>query len=1051
MDASKNFSQTATLVTSALEKPVLDDRNYRVITLPNKLEALLIHDAEIDHSSAALDVNVGSFADPRHLCGLAHFCEHLLFMGTKKYPSENEYSKYLSEHSGHYNAYTASDETNYYFEISHEYLEEALDRFSQFFISPLFSPDCKDREIKAVDSENKKNLQNDTWRLHQLDRSLANKDHPYNKFSTGNLTTLDADPKQQGINVRDELLKFYDASYSANLMKLVVIGRESLDILQEWVTSKFSAVRNIDRPPPQYDGLPLTSNELKKIIRAVPIKNSRDLTVTFQVPDQYANYSSKPCVYYSHLIGHEGPGSLLHFLKEKELATELSAGCDHVVHGTDFFIIDIELTEKGLAEYEQILINIFQYLKMVEKTGPQKWIFEEMKDISVANFKFMPKSGASKTTSHLSSVMQRPYLPRERLLSVSLVRDFDPRQIEQFGTFLVPDNFRVNLTSQSFQGTLDHKEKWYGTEYSVTDISSELLEKLRNVDSNPELHIPSKNEFIATDFEVKKKEVSQPLKHPYLIKYNSQTKVWYKKDDTFWSPKGEVHISLKNPLSQSTPANTVKSFIFSEIISDQLVDFAYDAEVAGLSYDVSVLRSGFEIAISGYNHKLLILLERILKKIMTLEMNPGRFQVLKERVLRTYKNFGFGVPFREISLHGFFLLNENSWDVEDKIKELEALELDDLKAIIPALLRQFQVEILGIGNLSKEDVLKVYDLVTEIIHPSDLGQSQKVEGRSIWLPKGSTYYYNIDVKDKQNINSCIDYFLQVSRIADRRARTTVEILAQIGSERAFNQLRTKEQLGYVVFSGTKTTRTTIGYRVLIQSERTTDYLEKRIDNFLILLGNFLKSMSQEEYQDNVEALISKKLEKKKNLREEASRYWSHITSGYYDFLRHEEDVELMRTIDKQEVIEIFEQYISPQSKCRAKLVVSLRSQSPPDQSQEQMLGAAFINVALNRSINFEASEIQAFTEQCKDKNLDEIFNCLLPESLANKEMSPEEVEQFSHDMNTELELQLNREKPHVPEGIEIEDISIFKSQMSLTEAPTPVVNLSAFTEYEPKL
>jgi len=71
-------------VTDKLEKPALDDRSYRVIRLPNKLEALLVHDPDTDKASAAVNVNVGSFSDADDMPGMAHAVEHLLFMGTKK-------------------------------------------------------------------------------------------------------------------------------------------------------------------------------------------------------------------------------------------------------------------------------------------------------------------------------------------------------------------------------------------------------------------------------------------------------------------------------------------------------------------------------------------------------------------------------------------------------------------------------------------------------------------------------------------------------------------------------------------------------------------------------------------------------------------------------------------------------------------------------------------------------------------------------------------------------------------------------------------------------
>lgn len=71
-------------IADDLEKPDLDDRSYRVIELPNKLEALLAHDPQTDKASASLSVNVGNFSDDDDMPGMAHAVEHLLFMGTEK-------------------------------------------------------------------------------------------------------------------------------------------------------------------------------------------------------------------------------------------------------------------------------------------------------------------------------------------------------------------------------------------------------------------------------------------------------------------------------------------------------------------------------------------------------------------------------------------------------------------------------------------------------------------------------------------------------------------------------------------------------------------------------------------------------------------------------------------------------------------------------------------------------------------------------------------------------------------------------------------------------
>jgi hypothetical protein len=84
-------------VTDCLETPSLDDRLYRVIKLPNQLEVLLVHDADTDKASAAMDVNVGNFSDPPWLAGASHLIEHMLFMGTKKVTSSKHITSYATE------------------------------------------------------------------------------------------------------------------------------------------------------------------------------------------------------------------------------------------------------------------------------------------------------------------------------------------------------------------------------------------------------------------------------------------------------------------------------------------------------------------------------------------------------------------------------------------------------------------------------------------------------------------------------------------------------------------------------------------------------------------------------------------------------------------------------------------------------------------------------------------------------------------------------------------------------------------------------------------
>lgn len=235
---SKHCGRVTVLLTSA--------GLCRLIMLENGLEALLVSDPKTDKAAAAMDVKVGHLSDPEDLPGLAHFCEHLMFMGTEKvrrphptrrrfvnpntlsfsqYPDENDYTEFLTQHSGMSNAFTGLDQTNYFFDVAPQHLEPALDRFAQFFISPLFDPSCSEREANAVHSENSKNLQSDMWRFFQLDKSTSSRQHAYWRFGTGNRVTLWDEPISKGIDVRKRLIEWCEKHYSANTCKLSVVSK----------------------------------------------------------------------------------------------------------------------------------------------------------------------------------------------------------------------------------------------------------------------------------------------------------------------------------------------------------------------------------------------------------------------------------------------------------------------------------------------------------------------------------------------------------------------------------------------------------------------------------------------------------------------------------------------------------------------------------------------------------------------------------------------------------------------------------------------------------
>ncbi|KAI0025033.1 LuxS/MPP-like metallohydrolase [Xylariomycetidae sp. FL0641] len=942
-------------VTDQLETPSLDDRKYRVIRLPNKLEALLVHDPDTDKASAALDVNVGNFSDEEDMPGMAHAVEHLLFMGTKKYPAENAYNVYLSSHSGSSNAYTGSTSTNYFFDIAAKPsngeepsatnlspLHGGLDRFAQFFIDPLFLSSTLDRELRAVDSENKKNLQSDVWRLHQLEKSLSNPKHPYCHFSTGSFETLKTDPEAKGIDVRQKFIDFHAEHYSANRMKLCVLGRESLDVLETWVADLFSGVPNKDLPQNRWeDEVPFNKEHLGLQCFAKPVMDSRELNLFFPWLDEEMLFKCQPSRYLSHLIGHEGPGSIMAYIKSKGWANSLSAGAYNVCPGTPgIFDCQIRLTTEGLNHYQEVAKVFFQYVSMLRETMPQKWIYDEQAEMAEVDFKFKQKTPASRFTSKVSAVMQKPY-PREWLISgQSRLREFDSVHIKKAIDLLRPDNLRMTIVSRDYPGDWDQKEQWYGTEFKQEKIPDDFLAELTkawncsSAERISALHLPHRNQFIPTKLEVEKKETEKPAAAPKVIRNDDVARTWYKKDDTFWVPKANLVVSLKNRILFASAENMVKTKLFADLVRDALEEYSYDAELAGLQYNVSLDSRGLMIEVAGYNDKLAVLLEQVLITMRDLKIKDDRFDIIRERLLRGYNNCELQQPFTQIGDYVSLLTAEHDYVVEQLVVELPAITAESVRHFQQQTMSQLHFEAYVHGNLYKEDALKLTDMVESILKPRILPKDEWPVIRSLDFPRGSNYLYKKVLKDPANVNHCIEYYLHIGDKGDRMVRAKTLLLDQILHEPAFDQLRTKEQLGYIVFSGLRGSATTYGFRFIIQSERDSEYLESRIDAFLTSQAKGMEAMDEADFESHKRSVVTKRLEKPKNLDQETGRHWVQVSNEYYDFEASEEDAAQVKKLSKAEMVEFYSTFIDPTSPTRAKLIVQLVAQGVSEEQAE---------------------------------------------------------------------------------------------------------------------
>jgi insulysin len=213
------------------------------------------------------------------------------------------------------------------------------------------------------------------------------------------------------------------------------------------------------------------------------------------------------------------------------------------------------------------------------------------------------------------------------------------------------------------------------------------------------------------------------------------------------------------------------------------------------------------------------------------------------------------------------------------------------------------------------------------------------------LKSGTNAVYPMTNRNPDEVNSALSYYVHFGPIIDQRLRVVGSLLAQILSEPAYSTLRTKEQLGHVVFctAWAMYNNTEKGMRICVQSEKHPVFLEQRVNAFLEGMQAYIDHLDEANFKEQKAGLQRKWTQKDKNLSEESNRFSGQVRNGQWDFLRGLSsffllclgsftfiigwnDADLLNDITKNEVLELFLRAVHPASPTRSKLSVHLTSQ-----------------------------------------------------------------------------------------------------------------------------
>ncbi|TXS90164.1 peptidase M16 [Parahaliea aestuarii] len=845
-----------------------DKHSYRLLTLENDLQVLLVSDPNTPKAAASLDVQVGSGDNPADRGGLAHFLEHMLFLGTDKYPDPAEYEEFVTEHGGTRNAYTSFEHTNYFFDINAAYLPEALDRFAQFFIAPRFDAEYVDREKNAVEAEYQMGLKSDPRRGLDVLQEVMNPEHPFSQFAVGSLDSLADRP---GSSIREELLAFYHQHYSANAMRLVVMGKESLDELEALVKPMFSPVPNRDYQPAPIEAPLFAAEQLPMMVEIKPQATLRQLDVSFPVADYRSDYEVQPLSYLGNLVGHEGEGSVLSQLKAEGLAESLSAGSGLGWRGGALFSVNVNLTERGAAQHQRVLQILFAYLDMLREQGPQQWLYEEQSQLAALRFRFKEDPEPINYVSSLSSGMHY-FKPEDVLRGPYLMTDYQPALLGELLASVTPDNAVVTLTDDSVE--TDRVSRHYQVPYAQRQVNAAGLAAWRSPEAEPELHLPAPNEFIADDVELVALQQPVPEVPQRMLEQGRQT-LWFLQDAQFRLPKGGIYVNFRSPEVGQTARQTAGAVLYTALLRDAVNEFTYPALLAGLNFDLYKHAQGISLRVSGYTDKQSLLLARLLDTVKKPQFDPARFANIRADMIRGLQNSVAKRPSSQVidDLREALLYGE--WGEQDLITALQGMELADVQDYAEAFWSSASVESMMYGNYLPQQAETVVEQLASLL--PDGAAPTLPPLKVLKLAPGEALQLAADVPHDDSV---VAWYLQgAGNTWSDRAATA--LTGQIIKSGFFQQLRTEQQLGYVVAALPWAQLDVPGLVLLIQSPNASaPQVAAAITEFMAAVPD---SVTPEQFARHQGALIHEITKPDKNLWERAEFFWQSIAKKQYAF------------------------------------------------------------------------------------------------------------------------------------------------------------------------
>ena len=910
-------------IKETIRKSEKDPRQYQAIKLDNGMTVLLVSDPQATKSLAALTLPVGSLENPTDQMGLAHYLEHMVLMGSKRYPQPDNLAEFLKKHGGSHNASTASYRTAFYLEVENDALQPAVDRLADAIAEPLLDPVNADRERHAVNAELTMARSRDGLRMAQVGAETLNPAHPGSRFSGGNLETLRDKP---GSKLHDALTAFYHRYYSANLMKAVIYGNQSLPELQNIAAATFGRVANHHATVPDIRVPVVTDKQKGIIIHYVPAQPRKQLKIEFRIDNNSDKYRSKTDTLVAYLIGNRSKNTLSDWLQNQGLADSINAGADPVIdRNGGVFSIAISLTDKGQANRDEVIAAVFSYINQLRTQGIDKRYFDEVARVLDLDFRYPSITRDMDYIEWLVDTMLRVPVA-DTLVAPYIADDYDPQAIKARLDGMTPQNARIWFISPKEP----HNKTAYFVDapYQVDKISAQRFNAWQAESEKITLSLPVLNPYIPDDFSLI--HADKKYQHPEALIDQKGLRVFYMPSQYYADePKANITLSLRNKAAMSTARNQVLFALNDYLAGVALDELSSQASVGGISFSTGE-NDGVTFSATGFTQRLPKLMSQLLKGYSSFTPSAAQLEQAKSWYLERLDAADKGKAF-ELAIQPAQLLSQLPYTQRsERRKQLASISLQELLDYRKMLLEQSTPELMVVGNLTPDAVRSL---------ANDLKNQLNCEGHEWWHSEHVT----IDrptLANLQDTGSSTDSALAAVYVPvgfeEYQSMASSAMLSQIIQPWFYNQLRTEEQLGYAVFAFQMPVGRQWGIGFLLQSNvRQPAWLLSRFKAFYPTAEKRLRAMTQADFAQYQAAMINELKQRPQTLDEEAGRFSKDFDRENDKFDTREKVIAQIQALTPQSVADFFHQAVMAPSGLALLSQISGSHHGKADYAQEK--------------------------------------------------------------------------------------------------------------------